>query len=97
MAYQKVEGSGKWDWDKIKEFEGTLVGSETKRGRNDKEYEQYTLREATTGEEFKFSGIVLEGKLAKLTDGDKVKITFLGKKQTQNGSFNDFEVEVWQD
>lgn len=97
MPWDKVEGSGKWDWDKVKEFIGVKVSAETKTGTAGKPYELFTFKEETTGEEFKFSGAVLESKLANVVDGDKVKLTYHGVKRSQNGQFKDFEVEVWRD
>ena len=73
------------------------MSSEIKTGQSGKDYTLFTLKEVTTGEEFKFSGAVLEGRLAKVIEGDKVKITFLGWERSAMGKFRNFEVEVWED
>jgi len=98
MPFKEVEGSGKWDWEKVGEFEGKLVGSEPRTGQNGKEYILFTLKESTSGEEFKMSGIVLEGKLAKVAEGDKVHIVYKGQQRGAGGTkYNDFSVQVWED
>lgn len=94
MAYREVESGGKWVPKEIGEqLKGTLAGRRLLDGKNGEKYTVFTV-EKENGDMVNTSGAVIESKLSKLEDGNKVIITYRGKPK---GTYADVSVMVWED
>lgn len=103
MSWKKIEdsksGADVWDFSAQPELEGEFLRKEEKVGPNNSNMYHFLVGADDKAEEVAVWGnTVLDGKLAEVQTGQKVRIKFLGKAVSKRGNtFKNFEVDVWEE
>lgn len=100
MSWKKIESSNSgadvWDFDTQKEFEGEFIRKEEKVGPNNSNLYYFKAGVGVDEEEVAvWGGAVLDGRLAEVQPGTKVKIVYIGKQTSKRGNqFKNYDVFV---
>lgn len=92
-GWTKVEIAPTWEFESDKEIIGAFVGVEENVGPNNSR--MYTLEVAGGEKVGVWGNAVLDTRMKNVTEGEEVKIVYLGKKESEKvkgRSYHNFEV-----
>jgi hypothetical protein len=90
--WKKVETAPTWDFKVDQEFEGVFVNVETEVGPNKSNLYNFRVADGTIVAIW--GNTILDSRFKNLSEGDEVKVIFLGKAKSPktNREYNNFDV-----